>query len=84
MIFEPAVRKYIYGISVALVPLLIAYGAFSSEEGALILNVIAAILAVGNSALAFSNVETAPTEKLGSLDEINDIDLDDDLEEEVK
>ena len=84
MIFEPAVRKYIYGISVALVPLLIAYGAFSSEEGALILNVIAAILAVGNSALAFSNVETTSTEKLGSLDEINDIDLDDDLEEEAK
>jgi hypothetical protein len=46
--------------------------------------VIAAILAVGNSALAFSNVETTSTEKLGSLDEINDIDLDDDLEEEAK
>ena len=50
-------RKYIYSISVALVPLLIGYGLFTTEEGTLILNVIAAILAVGNSALALNNIK---------------------------
>lgn len=49
-------RKYIYGISVALVPLLIGFGVFNAEQGGQILNVLAAILAVGNSALAFGNV----------------------------
>ena len=51
------VRRYIYGISVALVPLLIGYGLFTTEEGALILNVIAAVLAVGNSTLALNNIK---------------------------
>jgi hypothetical protein len=51
------VRRYIYGISVALVPLLIGYGLFTTEEGTLILNVIAAVLAVGNSALALNNIK---------------------------
>jgi hypothetical protein len=51
------IRRYIYGISVALVPLLIGYGLFTTEEGTLILNVIAAILAVGNSALALNNIK---------------------------
>ena len=50
-------RKYIYSISVALVPLLIGYGLFTTEEGTLILNVIAAVLAVGNSALALNNIK---------------------------
>jgi hypothetical protein len=51
------VRRYIYGISVALVPLLIGYGLFTNEEGTLILNVIAAVLAVGNSTLALNNIK---------------------------
>lgn len=49
-------RKYIYGVSVALVPLLIGLGVFNAEQGGQILNVLAAILAVGNSALALGNV----------------------------
>lgn len=50
-------RRYIYGISVALIPLLIGYGIFTSQEGTLILDVVAAILAVGNSTLALSNIK---------------------------
>lgn len=49
-------RKYIYGVSVALVPLLIGLGVFNAEQGGQFLNVLAAILAVGNSALALGNV----------------------------
>jgi hypothetical protein len=51
------VRRYIYGISVALIPLLIGYGIFTSQEGTLILDVVAAILAVGNSTLALNNIK---------------------------
>jgi hypothetical protein len=53
---KPAVRKWIYGIVAATVPLLIALGSISSELGAQILNVAAAVLAIGGSALAISNV----------------------------
>lgn len=53
---KPAVRKWIYGIIAATVPLLIAVGSITSDLGAQILNVAAAVLAVGGSALAISNV----------------------------
>jgi len=53
---KPAVRKWIYGIIAASVPLLISLGTISGELGAQILNVAAALLAIGGSALAISHV----------------------------
>jgi hypothetical protein len=53
---KPAVRKWIYGIIAATVPLLISLGTISGELGAQILNVAAALLAIGGSALAISHV----------------------------
>ena len=53
---KPAVRKWIYGIVAATVPLLITIGTISGELGAQILNVAAAVLAVSGSALAISYV----------------------------
>jgi hypothetical protein len=53
---KPAVRKWIYGIIAATVPLLISLGSITSDLGTQILNVAAAVLAVGGSALAISNV----------------------------
>jgi hypothetical protein len=53
---KPAVRKWIYGIIAASVPLLISLGTISSELGAQILNVAAAVLAIGGSVLAISHV----------------------------
>lgn len=53
---QPHVRKWIYGIIATTVPLLITIGTISGEMGAQILNVAAAILAVGGSALAISYV----------------------------
>jgi hypothetical protein len=53
---KPAVRKWIYGIVAATVPLLISIGTISGELGAQILNVAAAVLAVGGSVLAISHV----------------------------
>lgn len=53
---HPEVRKWIYGIIAATVPLLIALGSITDEVGAQVLNVAAAVLAIGGSALAISNV----------------------------
>lgn len=53
---HPEVRKWIYGIIAATVPLLIALGSITDEVGTQILNVAAAVLAIGGSALAISNV----------------------------
>jgi hypothetical protein len=52
----PATRKWIYGIIAATVPLLVALGSVSGEIAQQILNVAAAVLAVGGSALAIKNV----------------------------
>jgi hypothetical protein len=53
---QPATRKWIYGIVAATVPLLISLGTITGELGAQILNVAAALLAIGSSALAISYV----------------------------
>jgi hypothetical protein len=53
---KPAVRRWIYAIIAATVPLLISLGSLTDEMGAQILNVAAAVLAIGGSALAISNV----------------------------
>ena len=53
---KPHVRKWIYGIIAATVPLLISLGTISNEIGAQVLNVAAALLAIGGSALAISHV----------------------------
>jgi hypothetical protein len=53
---KPAVRKWIYGIIAATVPLLISLGSITPEMGGQILNVAAAVLSIGGSVLAISNV----------------------------
>ena len=53
---KPEVRKWIYGIVAATVPLLISLGTITGELGTQILNVAAAVLAVGSSVLAIKNV----------------------------
>lgn len=58
---KPAVRKWIYGIIAATVPLLISIGTISGEVGQQVLNVAAAVLAIGGSALAISNVPPTDT-----------------------
>lgn len=50
-------RKQIYAVSIALVPLLVAAGVVTAEQSGYILNILAAVLAVGNSALALGNAK---------------------------
>jgi hypothetical protein len=52
----PHVRKWIYGIIAATVPLLITVGSITGELGQQILNVAAAVLSISGSVLAISNV----------------------------
>lgn len=51
------VRRWIYGIIAALVPVLITLGSLTSELGAVLLNLFAAILAIGGSTLAIANAQ---------------------------
>jgi hypothetical protein len=53
---KPAVRRWIYAIIAATVPLLISLGTLTTEMGGQILNVAAAVLSIGGSVLAISNV----------------------------
>jgi lysylphosphatidylglycerol synthetase-like protein (DUF2156 family) len=58
-------RAWLYKIAVALVPLLVAVGTVTESIAQLILNVIAAVLAVGASGLALSNITPDNIIKVG-------------------
>ena len=49
-------RAWLYKVAVALVPLLVAVGTVTQDIAQLILNVIAALLAVGAGSMALSNM----------------------------
>jgi len=52
----PAVRKWLYGIAVVVMPLLITYGVLSAEQAPLWLAIVGAVLVPG---LAFANTDTS-------------------------
>jgi hypothetical protein len=58
-------RAWLYKVAVALVPLLVAVGTVTQDVAQLILNVIAAILAVGASGMALSNLTPDNVFKVG-------------------
>jgi len=49
-------RRWIYGIIAATVPLLVTVGTLTGDVAGHILNVFAAVLAIGGSTLAIANV----------------------------
>lgn len=55
-LFKPEVRKWIYGVSLAVIPLLIAFGVVRSEDAPLWIALAGAVL---NSGLAVANVDTS-------------------------
>jgi hypothetical protein len=69
MHFTPQVRKAIYAAAAGLIPLLVAAGTLSTEQGQLILNSVAAALAFFSSILAMTNVAT----NLPESDEFEDV-----------
>lgn len=50
------VRRWIYGIIAATVPLLVTVGSLTGDVAGHIMNVFAAVLAIGGSSLAIANV----------------------------
>ncbi|WP_406714697.1 hypothetical protein [Trueperella pyogenes] len=51
-ILSPKTRSWLYGISLALIPLLVAGGAIAQGKEQMILNLIAAVLGMGNAGVA--------------------------------
>jgi hypothetical protein len=49
-------RSYLYTVAVSLVPMLVAVGFLTGDVAQLVLNVIAAILAVGSGSMALANL----------------------------
>lgn len=60
---DPKVRKYIYNVAKALIPILILSGVLLPGTETLILTLIGAVLGVAVPQLASKNVDEAPTEE---------------------
>lgn len=58
-------RAWAYSVMVALVPLLVAIGLLTNEMSQLVLNVVAAVLAVGGGSMALSNLTPDNVFKMG-------------------
>lgn len=58
-------RSWLYSIASSAVPLLVAIGFFTEGMAQLVLNVVAAVLAVGSGSMALSNLTPDTVFKLG-------------------
>jgi thiosulfate reductase cytochrome b subunit len=58
-------RAWAYSVMVALVPLLVAIGLLTGDIAQLVLNVFAAVLAVGGGSMALSNLTPDNVFKMG-------------------
>lgn len=55
IIQDPAIRRYVYGVVAAAIPILLLVGLITPDFVTPILNVTAAILGLGTAALALPN-----------------------------
>ncbi|MEW6894452.1 hypothetical protein V3M68_02805 [Trueperella pyogenes] len=51
-VFSPQLRTWLYGISVALIPLLVTAGVLAGDSAQQVLSLVAAFLGLGNAGLA--------------------------------
>jgi uncharacterized membrane protein len=51
-------RSYLYSVALSLVPMLVAVGFLTEGLSQLVLNVIAAVLAVSSGSMALANLDT--------------------------
>lgn len=58
-------RSWLYGLVVAMVPLLVAVGTLTGETAQLVLNVVAALLAVSGGSMALGNLTPDNVVKVG-------------------
>jgi len=59
---DPRTRKYIYAVSIPVLALLVSLGVVADGTAGLILDVVAAVLGVGTSALAVVNTPASEAE----------------------
>ena len=71
-ILTPAVRTWFYGVSVATIALLVALGLLDADLDDTILNLIAAVLGLGNAGLATAY---RPTRVPGDAPDIDEEEL---------
>lgn len=64
MNISPKTRKYIYGIVIALLPLLVAYGILDDGTAGQVALIAAAVLGVGESGLALANTPKSEPKNL--------------------
>ena len=62
-ILTPEVRTWFYGVSVATIALLVALGLLDADLDDTILNLIAAVLGLGNAGLATAYRPTRPADE---------------------
>ena len=60
--FTPAVRKWIYGIVAAGIPILVLFGTVAAEDVQVWLNFAAAVLGLGAAGLALPNTPAGSDE----------------------
>jgi uncharacterized membrane protein len=58
-------RSYLYSVALSLVPMLVAVGFLTEGLSQLVLNVIAAVLAVGSGSMALANLTPDNVVKIG-------------------
>jgi hypothetical protein len=63
-------RSYLYSVALSLVPMLVAVGFLTGDVAQLVLNVIAAILAVGSGSMALANLTPDNIVKVGVESEL--------------
>lgn len=63
-ITNPETRKWIYSIIAAAAPMLVLLGYVTNDAAAGIMNIVAAVLAMGGSSLAYINVPSAEEDSL--------------------
>lgn len=72
-------RAWVYSIMVALVPLLVAVGLLTGELAQLVLNVVAAVLAVGGGGMALTHLSPDMMIKFGIVLDDEEDDEEDEL-----
>ena len=58
-------RAWLYSVATSLIPLLVAIGLITGSTAQLVLNVVAAILAVGSGSMALANLTPDNVIKVG-------------------
>ena len=58
-------RSYLYSVALSLVPMLVAIGFLTGDVAQLVLNVVAALLAVGSGSMALANLTPDNVVKIG-------------------